>query len=32
MTTLFGKGIYYPSNTLETVAQMGFYPADGAEF
>lgn len=29
---MFGKGVYYPSNTVDTVAQMGYYPADGADF
>jgi hypothetical protein len=29
---MFGKGVYYPSNTAETVALMGYYPEAGANF
>jgi hypothetical protein len=32
LTTLYGKGVYYPSNTADTVAKMGYYPSDGAQF
>lgn len=32
ITTLYGKGVYYPSNSADTVAKMGYYPSDGAQF
>jgi hypothetical protein len=32
LTIMFGKGVYYPSNTVDTVALMGYYPSSGADF